>query len=143
MGIEKLRLQCQRVLPTSTTLFLLAFLFAVYSSENAMAQDSNRMFRIAKIKVNPVQLEKYKLALREQMNAAIQNEPGVLSYYAVADKKDPSSITIFEIYADTAAYNAHIVTPHFRKYKETVKDMVKSLELVDVSLVAAAKKPDM
>ena len=143
MGIEKLRLQCQRVLPTSTTLFLLAFLFAVYSSENAMAQDSNRMFRIAKIKVDPVQLEKYKLALREQMNAAIQNEPGVLSYYAVADKKDPSSITIFEIYADTAAYNAHILTPHFRKYKETVKDMVKSLELVDVSLVAAAKKPDM
>ena len=143
MGIEKLRLQCQRVLPTSTTLFLLAFLFAVYSSENAVAQDNNRMFRIAKIKVDPVQLEKYKLALREQMNAAIQNEPGVLSYYAVADKKDPSSITIFEIYADTAAYNAHILTPHFRKYKEAVKEMVKSLELVDVSLVAAANKPGM
>ena len=108
-----------------------------------MAQDSNRMFRIAKIKVDPVQLEKYTLALREQMNAAIQNEPGVLSYYAVADKKDPSSITIFETYADTAAYNAHILTPHFRKYKEIVKEMVTSLELVDVSLVAAAKKPDM
>ena len=143
MGIVKSRLQRQKMLTTSRILLLLSFLLVVLSIENALAQDNNRMFRIAKIKVDPVQLEKYRLALREQMNAAIQDEPGVLSYYAVADKKDPSSITIFETYADTAAYNAHIKTPHFRKYKETVEDMVKSLELIDVSLVAAAKKPDM
>ncbi|HVX28075.1 MAG TPA: putative quinol monooxygenase [Parafilimonas sp.] len=108
-----------------------------------MAQEKNQMIRLAKIKVDPSQLEAYNAALREQMSTAIRVEPGVLSYYAVADKNDPSSITILEIYADTAAYQHHITTPHFKKYKETVKDMVKSLQLEDVTLIGAAKKPGM
>jgi quinol monooxygenase YgiN len=107
-----------------------------------MAQD-HRIFRIAKIKVDPAQLDKYNAALKEQMTTAISVEPGVLSYYAVSDKKEPSHITIFEIYADPDAYNAHIQTPHFKKYKEAVKDMVKSLELEDVDVIGVAKKPGM
>jgi quinol monooxygenase YgiN len=75
------------------------------------------------------------------MTTAVRVEPGVLTYYAVADKNDPASITILEIYAETAAYKLHIEIPYFKKYKETVKDMVKSLELVDVSLISTSKKP--
>jgi quinol monooxygenase YgiN len=106
---------------------------------SAAAQD-HHMVRLAKIEVDPAQLEQYNTALKEQMNAAIKNEQGVLTYYAVADKADPSHITILEIYADTAAYQAHIQTAHFKKYKATVQNMVKKLELVDVNLIAAAKK---
>jgi quinol monooxygenase YgiN len=98
------------------------------------------MYRIAKIKVDATQLEQYRSALREQMNAAIKLEPGVLSYTAIADKKDATSITILEVYADIEAYHSHIQTTHFKKYKETVKDMVLSLELIDTELVARAKK---
>ena len=112
-------------------------------SENVCAQQGNQMVRLAKIKVDPAQLEQYNTALKEQMSTAIRVEPGVLTYYAVADKTDPSNITILEIYADTAAYNVHIATPHFKQYKERVKDMVKSLELVDVKLIASAVKPGL
>ena len=94
------------------------------------------MYRIAKIKVDSNQLERYKVALNEQMNTAIELEPGVLSYTVVADKKDSSSITIFEVYASLEAYQSHIATPHFKKYKETVKDMVLSLDLIDTELIA-------
>lgn len=106
------------------------------------AQNSNKMYRIAKIKVDASQLEKYTQALEEQMNTAIKLEPGVLSYTAVADKKDPSSITILEVYASIDAYQSHIQTDHFKKYKETVKEMVLSLELIDTDLVARARKSD-
>ena len=108
-----------------------------------MAQEKIQMVRLAKIKVDPLQLDKYNIALKEQMAIAVRVEPGVLTYYAVADKKDPSIITILEIYADTAAYQSHITTTHFKKYKETVKDMVKSLELVDVTLIGSANKMGM
>jgi len=126
----------------------LIFIFATFTlslsaSKKAMAQQKNQIVRLAKIQVDPAQLAQYKAALKEQMTTAIRVEPGVLTYYAVADKKDPSHITILEIYADTAAYKAHIETPHFKKYKETVKNMVKSLELEDVTLIGAAKKPGM
>jgi quinol monooxygenase YgiN len=109
---------------------------------DSKAQNSSAMYRIAKIKVNESQLKNYKFALKEQMNAAIKLEPGVLSYTVVADKKDATSITIFEVYANLDAYQSHILTPHFKKYKETVKDMVLSLELIDTDLVERAKKSD-
>lgn len=106
------------------------------------AQTDKRMVRLAKIQVDPAQLEQYNTALKEQMEAAIRLEAGVLSYVAVADKKDSSHITILEIYADDAAYRSHIDTDHFRKYKATVQNMVKKLELVDVNMIGSAKKPD-
>jgi quinol monooxygenase YgiN len=114
----------------------------ILNADNLMAQNSNTMYRIAKIKVDGNQLEKYKIALKEQMNAAIKLEPGVLSYTVVADKRDSTSITIFEVYANQEAYQSHILAPHFKKYKETVKDMVLSLELMDTDLVVIAKKRD-
>ena len=100
------------------------------------------MYRIAKIKVDIIQLEKYKVALKEQMNTAIKVEPGVLSYTVVADKKDLSLITILEVYANLEAYQSHILTPHFKKYKDTVKDMVLSLELIDAELIERVHKDD-
>lgn len=110
------------------------------NSFDSKAQKANPMYRIAKIKVDGAQLEKYKSALQEQMNTAIKLEPGVLSYTAVADKKDATMITILEVYASPESYQSHILTPHFRKYKETVKEMVLSLELMDTDLVLSAKK---
>lgn len=123
------------------SVFLLA-LGLLVQTNHLQAQQKTQIVRLAKIKVDPAQLKAYNEALLSQMKAAIALEPGVLTYYAVADKKDPTSITILEIYADTAAYNKHILTPHFKKYKDSVKDMVKSLELVDVDLIGVAKKPD-
>ena len=122
-----------------TTVFLSIFNFL---SLTATAQVNTKMYRVAKIKVDANQLERYEVTLKEQMNAAIQLEPGVLSYMVVADKKDASSITIFEVYASLEAYQSHIATPHFKKYKETVKDMVLSLELIDTELVARVQKAD-
>jgi quinol monooxygenase YgiN len=111
-------------------------------SLSAAAQE-HHMVRIAKIQVDPAQLEQYNAAMKEQMTTAMRIEPGVLTYYAVADKAEPSHITILEIYADTAAYQAHIQTPHFKKYKATVQNMVRKLELVDVTLIASANKGGM
>ena len=98
------------------------------------------MYRIAKIKVDSNQLASYTIALKEQMNTAVKQELGVLSYTVVADKKDATDITIFEVYASPEAYQSHIQTPHFKKYKETVKDMVLSLQLIDTELVAREHK---
>lgn len=110
---------------------------------HAKAQTDKRMIRIAKIEVDSTQLKEYSAALKEQMQTAVRLEPGVLNYYAVADKKDPSRITILEIYADSTAYLKHIATPHFKKYKVTVAHMVKKLELVDVNLIGSAKQPGL
>lgn len=68
---------------------ILMFIFLVAVHSAVVAQHKNQMVRLAKIKVDPLQLDKYNDALKEQMTTAIRVEPGVLTYYAVADKKDP------------------------------------------------------
>lgn len=123
------------------SIFILTGILSLFSF-TTKAQNSNTMYRIAKIKVEINQLDKYKAALKEQMDAAIKLEPGVLSYTVVADKKDATSITIFEVYENQEAYQSHIIAPHFKKYKETVKDMVLALELIDTDLIVRAKKID-
>jgi len=124
-----------------TPIFALSlFTLFISFSDTVKAQSENQMVRLARIKVNPLQLQKYNSALKEQMTTAVRVEPGVLTYYAVADKNNSSNITILEIYADTTAYKLHIETAHFKKYKDIVKDMVKSLELVDVKLIGKAEK---
>ena len=71
----------------------------------------------------------YTVAIKEQVEAALRLEPGVLALYAVADKENPAHVTVFEIYADAAAYKAHLETAHFKSYKITTEDIVKSLKL--------------
>ena len=52
------------------------------------------MVRLAKIKVDAATLDQYNAALKLQMTTAVKLEPGVLTHYAVADKKDATQITI-------------------------------------------------
>jgi quinol monooxygenase YgiN len=67
----------------------------------------------------------------------------VLTLYAVSEKENPTHFTILEIYVDSAAYKAHLQTPHFMRYKTGTKDMVKSLELVEtVPLIPGMKIKD-
>jgi quinol monooxygenase YgiN len=113
----------------------------LFSPTISSAQNKNQMVRLAKIKIDSAQLEKYKAALKEGIETAVRVEPGVITLFAVYDKNDPTNVTVLEVYADVAAYKAHIETPHFKKYKSITKDMVKSLELVDVDPIAFATKP--
>jgi len=97
-----------------------------------MSQDKlEQHIQIAEIVVDPAQVENYKAAVSEQIEAAIRLEPGVLVLYSVVSKEDPSKVIVFEIYRDRA-YLAHLKAHHFLKYKATVEPMVKSLKLIPV-----------
>ena len=120
---------------------LLVFGSVVTPTPKPMQQQ--RVVRLAELRIDPSQLEAYKAALREEIEASIRLEPGVLTLYAVAVKDDPAQIRMFEMYADPAAYEAHLQTLHFKKYKTGTQDMVKSLVLVETDpiLLAAKGKP--
>jgi len=114
-------------------------LIAMFNS--AVAQDNKQVVRIAKIEIDPAQVENYKAAVKEIGEASLKNEPGVLMLFSVADKIKPNRVTVMEVYADSAAYEAHRQTVHFKKYKELTKNMVISLELAEVDPIFAGIKP--
>jgi quinol monooxygenase YgiN len=115
-------------------------IMSVSFSDNVSAQNKSNYIRIAKLVIDSAKLDNYKAALKEHAEAAVKAEPGVLMLYAVYEKNIPTHVNVFEIYANEDAYKSHIKTPHFLKYKATVQDMVKSLELVDVIPIALESK---
>ena len=64
----------------------------------------------------------------------------VLMLHALADKTAPHLIRILEVYASRAAYEAHIATPHFLKYKSSTSNMVRSLRLIDMDPIILATR---
>ena len=105
-----------------------------------VAPKQGNLVRLAELEIDPAQLENYRASLKEEIEASIRIEPGVLNLYAVAEKENPSHIRIFEIYADQEAYKSHLETPHFKKYKTGTTDMVKSLKLVEATPVMLGAK---
>ena len=90
------------------------------------------MIRISEIGIDSVYLNEYIRILKEESNASVRLEPGVISIYPMFQKENPTEIRILEIYANKKAYESHLQTPHFKTYKISTLKMVKTLKLVDM-----------
>ena len=87
--------------------------------------------RLSKIEVWPQFLDEYIKYVTEVGEISLRTEPGVLTMYVVGEKENPCKITILETYSSKEAYDRHIASTHFQKYKQGTQHMVKSLVLSD------------
>lgn len=98
-------------------------------TKQPMASDG--IVRLSKIEVYPQHLDEYLKYAVEVGEISLRTEPGVLTMYAVSEKENPCMVTILETYASKEAYEKHIASEHFQKYKQGTLHMVKSLVLSD------------
>ena len=107
----------------------------------AIAEDPVRPYvRVAELEIDPAQGEAFAHAIREVGEASVRLEEGCLVLYAVAETLAPDRVRVFEIYRDRAAYDAHLLTPHFRRFRATTDTMVKSRRLIDATAISLATK---
>lgn len=99
------------------------------SAKQPMGEDA--IVRLSKIEVYPRYLDEYIRYASEVGEISLRTEPGVLTMYAVSDKENPCLVTILETYASKEAYERHIASDYFKKYKQETLHMVKSLQLCD------------
>ncbi len=97
--------------------------------------NEDMMTRISEIEIVPQYLAEYNAILKEEAAASVKLEPGVIAIFPMYQQESPTQITIIEIYANKAAYQSHLQTPHFQHYKTTTLKMVKSLNLVDMNVL--------
>lgn len=112
---------------------VVAAVFCIFLSANGQTQKMKQppVVRVAELEIDPAQLIAYKNALSDEISTSIRVEPGVFNLYAVSVKDQPTQVRIFELYKDQTAYESHLQTPHFKKYKEKTQGMVKSLKLLE------------
>jgi len=114
---------------------ILALLMMLASHNAAFAQQKAIMVRMSEIQIHRNYLEEYTAILKEEAEASVRLEPGVISIFPMYQKENPTEIRILEIYASRDAYESHLKTTHFERYKTTTLKMVKSLKLVDMEAV--------
>ncbi len=102
--------------------------------------DAGRVVHWAELEIDPAQLPQYLAALRKEIETSVRVEPGVMTLNAVAVKDHPEQIRVFEIYASREAYEAHLQSPHFKKYKSETAGMVRSLKLVETEPIVLRSK---
>jgi quinol monooxygenase YgiN len=121
--------------------YLLALI--IFSFNNVSAQTKDMMIRISEIEIDSIYLKEYNAILQEESRASVQLETGVIAIYPLYQKENPAQIRILEIYANREAYEAHLKTPHFQKYKTGTLKMVKSLKLVDMDNIDSQTMADI
>ena len=111
-------------------------LLALVLSITAVAQetvtpvnDKTMIVRLAEIEVYPEHLQEYLKFANEVDRLSVEREPGVICLFPMQSAEDSTQIRILEIYASEEAYQSHIKTEHFQKYKQGTLHMVKSLKL--------------
>lgn len=126
-------------------LLLLNVLLAVSCNQvadtNITIDYDHMMVRIAELEIEPEYLEEYLAILKEESEASVRLEPGVICIYPMFQKENPTQVRLLEIYADEAAYKAHLQTPHFKHYKESTLPMVKELRLIDMEALDPDSMP--
>ena len=116
---------------------ILMLLFAlVLSTVTAVAQEvatpvsyKTMIVRLTEIEVYPEHLEEYLKFAGEVDRLSVEREPGVICLFPMQSAEDSTQIRILEIYASEQAYQSHIKSEHFQKYKQGTLHMVKSLKL--------------
>lgn len=102
---------------------------------------SEMIFRISEIEVYPESLEEYKAILKYEAEASVKLETGVIAIMPMYQKDSPNQFRILEIYKNQNAYKQHLLTPHFKYYKEETSEMVKFLKLVDMGVLGSEITP--
>lgn len=129
-GIATSRIE--RTSSARTRMALLAVMAVLVIPISAFAQEAGMLIRIAEIQIDPADVKQYAAILAEEAADSVRLEPGVIAIFPMYQKDDPTQIEILEIYASRKAYESHLETPHFKRYKTATAKMVKSLKLVDM-----------
>jgi len=130
---------------------LLLVLMTILTSSYGQVSESNKndpalgdmMVRMAAIEIESKYVDEYMAILKEESEASVRMEPGVICIFPMFQKENPTQIRLLEIYANKEAYASHLQTPHFKHYKETTKEMVKDLKLIDMGAIDSESMPEI
>lgn len=79
----------------------------------------------AEFRLKPDMLDGFMPLIITQAEKSLAKEPGCLIFdVCVEQNDDVDVILLYEVYTDEAAFDAHLETPHFLAFDETVAGLV-------------------
>jgi quinol monooxygenase YgiN len=81
---------------------------------------------IAEFQVKPEAVETFIPLIMANANASVHAEKGCMQFDVTQQNDDPTKFSLYEIYSDEAAFEAHGKSPHFQDFAAKTKDMMVS-----------------
>jgi (4S)-4-hydroxy-5-phosphonooxypentane-2,3-dione isomerase len=79
---------------------------------------------IVEFRIKPERVADFMPLMLENAHASRETEPGCRLFDVCVDPADKTSVFLYELYDDRAAFDAHLATAHFKRFDAAVAPMV-------------------
>lgn len=95
---------------------------------------------LVSVRVKPAQIDAFRLVASENAQKSL-TEPGLIHFDVLQQSDDPTRFTLYEVYRDDAARDAHRETAHYGEWREAIKSLLaEPLEIVQYEAVHLTAK---
>lgn len=81
---------------------------------------------VVRFKAKPEHAERFLGRVRQQAEDSLRLEPACRRFDVATAIDDPSSVLLYEIYDDRAAFDLHLASDHFLAFDQGVRGWVES-----------------
>ena len=74
--------------------------------------------------VHAPHIETFRARMLENARASLAHEPGCTQFDVCVDPAAPAVVFLYEVYADRAAFDAHLAAPHYLAFAQAVAPWV-------------------
>ena len=79
---------------------------------------------IVDFRIKPECVADFMPLMLQNARASRETEPGCRLFDVCVDPSDKTSVFLYELYDDRAAFDAHLATAHFKRFDAAVAPMV-------------------
>ena len=66
---------------------------------------------------------------RTDASQSVAREPGCYQFDVTLDREQPNRVVLYEVYADEAAFDAHVQTPHLAAFRAGIEGLIVSRQV--------------
>jgi (4S)-4-hydroxy-5-phosphonooxypentane-2,3-dione isomerase len=98
---------------------------------------------IVEFEVQSAYVGEFRKLIAVNARRSLADEPGCHRFDVLVDPKDPTKFTLYEIYDDEAAFDAHRKTQHFEAFFAEATSMIVNQRATPLVLIASeGSEPD-
>lgn len=81
---------------------------------------------IAEFTLKPEGRTRFMDIAYQDAHDSVTNEPGCHHFDVLVSQDDPLQVTLHEVYADQAAFDAHVAAPHFVPFRDETPALIEA-----------------
>jgi len=83
-----------------------------------------------RFRIKPEHSQGFMPLMLSNASDSLRNEAGCHRFDVCSDSERPDDLFLYEIYADSSAFDTHLQSPHFREFDEKTQHMIASKEVL-------------